>query len=278
MSILCKLPLVLINDTLYHLAMVAIKQTSRPMGNVQVVQPVIATTNLSLRYGDNLALANVQFRIFRGERIAVIGPNGAGKSSLFKVLVGLASPHSGNVYVHGEGNRHSLISYVPQHEAVDWRFPVNVWDVVMMSRARHIGYVLRPRRRDRDAVETALKKVDMWDFRRRQIGQLSGGQRRRVFIARALAQEARVLIMDEPFAGVDSMTEQELFSVLDRLRSEDVAVIIATHNLDQAATHYDRVLLLNQQQIAFGKPDEVYTLENMQRTFGGYRHLVTPAR
>lgn len=255
--------------------MVALEKISHKPVQLESITPIIQVTDLSLHYGNVVAFSGVNFAMHVGERMAVIGPNGAGKSSLFKVLVGLATPHSGSVQLYGTAShQHSLMSYVPQYEAVDWRFPVNVWDVVMMSRIRHIGYVLRPRKRDRLAVEAALKKVDMWDFRKRQIGQLSGGQRRRVFIARALAQQARVLVMDEPFAGVDASAEQEIFSVLERLRDEQVAVIVSTHDLDQAATQYDKVLLLNRYQIAFGESDDVYTVANMQRAFGGYRYVV----
>lgn len=255
--------------------MVAIQKTyTQTIIELHEVKPAIAVQKLCVRYDKLVAVEDINFTIFPGERLSIIGPNGAGKSSLLKALVGLTPHSSGSFVVNGDGPRHSLLSYVPQHEMVDWRFPVNVYDVVMMSRTRHIGYVLRPRRRDRVAVETALQKVDMWDLRRRQIGALSGGQKRRVFIARALAQEASVLIMDEPFAGVDSRTEQEIFDVLETLREEKVAVMISTHNLDQAATHYDKVLMLNRRQIAFGTPDKVYTVANMQKTFGGYRHVV----
>ncbi len=236
--------------------------------------PAIQVNSLSIRYGERVACEQVEFAVYPGERIAVIGPNGAGKSTLFKAIVGLIPMQQhGTLVVDGKArarSQHSLISYVPQHEGVDWQFPANVWDVVMMARARHIGYSRWPRRHDRDRVREALKQVEMWDYRQRQIGELSGGQRRRVFIARALAQEARILLMDEPFAGVDATTEADVFRVLDVLRDHDVAVIVATHNLGQAATHYDRVLMLNQHQIAFGPPQQVYTIEHLSQTFGGY--------
>ncbi|NDJ86492.1 MAG: metal ABC transporter ATP-binding protein [Chloroflexi bacterium] len=234
--------------------------------------PSLEICNLTMRYGETIACHQLDFAVYAGERIAIIGPNGAGKSTLFKAIVGLITPTIGRILVDGRprSREHRLVSYVPQHEAVDWQFPANVWDVVMMSRIRHIGYFKWPNKHDRQAVQSALEKVEMWSLRKRQIGELSGGQRRRVFIARALAQEARVLLMDEPFAGVDTATEKDLFHVLDSLRSVGVGVVIATHNLGQAATHYDKVLMLNQEQIAYGRPSEIYTVENLARTFGGY--------
>lgn len=257
--------------------MVAITQphNTKSQENVRFASaPTLQVQDVSIRYGDNLALSGVCFSIAPAERVAVIGPNGAGKSTLFKGMVGLLPIYSGRVLLDGRTQRrHSYISYVPQHEMVDWRFPVNVWDVVMMGRLRHIGYLLPARRQDKAIVADALQKVGMSDFRYRQIGQLSGGQRRRVFIARALAQEAHLLLMDEPFAGVDASTEAEIFDVLNTLRELGVSVMIATHDLDQAATRYDKVLMLNKRQIAFGTPSEVYTVVNMQHTFGGYRHV-----
>ncbi len=261
------------------LGMVAITQlNSTTSEKMQLVTPLtLQVQDVSMRYGETLALKAVNFSISPTERVAVIGPNGAGKSTLFKGIVGLLPIYSGRILLDGRAQRrHSYVSYVPQQEMVDWRFPVNVWDVVMMGRLRHIGYMLPARRHDKSAVSDALKKVGMWDLRYRQIGQLSGGQRRRAFIARALAQEARLLIMDEPFAGVDAATEAEIFEVLESLRDFQVSVMIATHDLDQAATHYDKVLMLNKKQVAFGTPSEAYTVSNMQQTFGGYRHVFTP--
>ncbi|RPJ00343.1 MAG: metal ABC transporter ATP-binding protein, partial [Chloroflexi bacterium] len=197
-------------------------------------------------------------------------PNGAGKSTLFKALVGLL-PHQGALSLAGAScqDSHTRIAYVPQHQAIDWNFPATVWDVVMMGRARQIGYVLPPRKRDRDAVHDALRRVGMWELRKRQIGELSGGQRRRVFVARALAQQASVLLLDEPFSGVDAAAETDIFQVLDVLRTEGVAVLLATHNLVQAATHYDKLMMLHRgRMVAYGTPEEVYTPDNLGATFG----------
>ncbi len=249
-------------------------------------QPVMTVRDLSAGYNGHQAIAHITFDVFAGERIGIVGPNGAGKSTLFKALVGLL-PHQGVISIRGASCResHGMIGYVPQYEAIDWRFPATVWDVVMMGRARQIGYILPPRRRDREAVRQALERVGMWSLRKRQIGELSGGQRRRVFVARALAQQASVLLLDEPFSGVDAAAESDIFQVLDVLREEGVAVLLATHNLVQAATHYDKLMLLSGgRMLAYGPPARVYTPDNLAATFGerialvrdGDQYLVIP--
>lgn len=248
--------------------------------------PVMTVRDLASGYNGQSAIRDLTFDVYAGERIGIVGPNGAGKSTLFKALVGLL-PHQGAISILGASCRdsHGMIGYVPQHEAIDWRFPATVWDVVMMGRARQIGYILPPRKRDRVAVREALERVGMWALRKRQIGELSGGQRRRVFVARALAQRARVLLLDEPFSGVDTAAETDIFQVLDVLRDEGVAVLLATHNLVQAATHYDKLMLLNSgRMLAYGPPAQVYTPDNLAATFGerialvreGDRYLVIP--
>jgi ABC-type Mn2+/Zn2+ transport system ATPase subunit len=231
---------------------------------------VMTVDDLSAGYNGHRTLEGITFDVYAGERVAVIGPNGAGKSTLFKAIVGLL-PHHGSISIQGAScqQSHTMVGYVPQHEAIDWKFPVNVWDVVMMGRARQIGYVLPPRRRDRQAARAALERVGMWHLRKRQIGELSGGQRRRVFVARALAQQASVLLLDEPFSGIDAQAEGEIFQVLDVLREEGVAVLLATHNLVQAATHYDKLMLLKQgRMLAYGPPHDAYRPELLADTFG----------
>jgi ABC-type Mn2+/Zn2+ transport system ATPase subunit len=245
----------------------------RQESNVQAAKqpPTLQVRGLEVRYGQRIGCQHINFDTYAGERVAVIGPNGAGKSTLFKAIVGLLPVHRGSIAI-GENShqkQHGRVGYVPQHEAVDWQFPANVWDVVMMARTRHIGYFLPPRKRDRQAVQQALMQVDMWELRQRQIGELSGGQRRRVFIARALAQGASVVLMDEPFAGVDATAEADIFGILDVLRDNQITVIVATHNLAKISGFYDRVLMVNLQQIAFGRPDEEFTAENLSQTFGG---------
>jgi ABC-type Mn2+/Zn2+ transport system ATPase subunit len=231
---------------------------------------VMTVHELAAGYNGHRAIEAITFEVNRGERVGIVGPNGAGKSTLFKALVGLL-PHQGEISILGAPckDSHTMIAYVPQHQAIDWGFPVTVWDVVMMGRARQIGYILPPRRRDRDAVHDALRRVGMWDYRKRQIGELSGGQRRRVFVARALAQQAGVLLLDEPFSGVDATAETDIFQVLDVLRDEGIAVLLATHNLVQAATHYDKLLMLRDGHMkAYGAPGDVYTPQTLAETFG----------
>jgi ABC-type Mn2+/Zn2+ transport system ATPase subunit len=232
--------------------------------------PILTVTDLAAGYNGARTIDGISFEVYAGERVGIVGANGAGKSTLFKALVGLL-PHHGAISISGAPCRqsHSMVGYVPQHDAIDWKFPATVWDVVMMGRARQIGYVLPPRKRDREAVHQALERVGMWDLRRRQIGELSGGQRRRVFVGRALAQQASVLLLDEPFSGVDAQAESEIFEVLDVLRRDGIAVLLATHNLAQAATHYDKLLMLNRGRVvAYGPPAEVYTPEALAATFG----------
>ena len=241
-------------------------------GNDNCADPalVMMVDNLSAGYNGTPTLHSVSFSVSQGERVGIVGPNGAGKSTLFKAIVGLL-PHHGSISIQGASCRqsHTMVGYVPQHEAIDWKFPATVWDVVMMGRARQIGYILPPRKRDRHAVRAALQRVGLWDLRRRQIGELSGGQRRRVFVARALAQQASVLLLDEPFSGVDAQAETEIFEVLDVLREEGVAVLLATHNLAQAATHYDKLMMINGgHMLAFGPPGQIYTPANLAATFG----------
>lgn len=236
-------------------------------------QPIaLHIDNLSAGYpGVRRAIENINFAVHRGERIAIIGPNGAGKSTLFKALVGLIPFTSGKVSIHGEDCRtsHNMVGYVPQYESIDWRFPVTVEDVVMMGRTRKIGWFRWPGRTDREQVMDALSQVGMVDFKNRQIGQLSGGQKRRVFIARALAQETDVLLLDEPFSGVDAAAEHEIMETLDHLQADNITIVLATHDMHKAAQQFDRLLLLNQTIIAYGSPEDVFTPETLQKAYGG---------
>lgn len=234
--------------------------------------PALAVENLAAGYqGVRNAIYAVNFAIQSGERVGVLGPNGAGKSTLFKALVGLIPHQKGSVSVHGEDCRssHNLIGYVPQYENIDWTFPVTVRDVVMMGRVRLMGLFAWPTARQWRAVDTMLDRVGMADFRYRQIGQLSGGQRRRVFIARALAQETDILLLDEPFSGVDVKAEQEINEVLERLYREKITMVIATHDLSNATTYYDKLLLLNQTVVSFGDPHAVFAPDVLAEAYGG---------
>ncbi len=234
--------------------------------------PALSVVDLSAGYpGARDAIQGVTFDAEIGERVGVLGPNGAGKSTLFKAIAGLIPHHTGHISMHGEdcATSHRMIGYVPQHEEIDWSFPVTVRDVVMMGRVRTVGWLRRPRRRDWEAVDGQLARVGMADFRHRQIGQLSGGQKRRVFIARALAQETDVLLLDEPFSGVDAAAEGEILQALDVLRGAGVTVLLATHDLSLATRQFDRLLLLKRRVVAYGAPADVFRPETLREAYGG---------
>ncbi|MDQ4075523.1 MAG: metal ABC transporter ATP-binding protein [Chloroflexota bacterium] len=236
---------------------------------------IMHVANLTVRYGRVTALDDVTFSLCRGERVAVVGPNGAGKSTLFKVIAGLIEPDAGIVAFEGKAAGTQLnIAYVPQRSAVDWTFPVTVWDVVMMGRAARIGLLRRPRESDRAAVRESLDRVNLLDLADRQISELSGGQQQRMFIARALAQQANLMLMDEPLSGLDVTSQETIYDVLAILREQGVTVFIATHDLDQAAKHFDRVMLLNHRLLGFDQPQEVFTPHNLAATFGSQLQLV----
>lgn len=230
-------------------------------------QPVLTLEDLTVAYNAEPAIEGVSFTIHASERVAVIGPNGAGKSTLMKVIMGLLQARTGGVDLHGR-DRQSL-GYVAQHEAVNWDFPVTVRDVVMMGRARQIGWLCWPRRVDWQAVDAALARVGMSEFAQRQIGELSGGQRRRVFVARALAQDVDILLLDEPFSGVDASAQVEMMVVLDTLHEQGITIILSTHDLNLAFQRFDRVMALNHRIVAYGTPREVYTPQILSQLYGG---------
>lgn len=223
--------------------------------------------DLTVIYNREPALENISFSINAGERIAIIGPNGAGKSTLIKTVMGLLQPQAGTVKLHETGRY--VLGYVPQHEGVDWNFPATVRDVVMMGRIRHVGWLRWPGRAQWDAVDAALDRVGMADLGNRQIGELSGGQRRRVFIARALAQEAKILLLDEPFSGVDAGAQASLMDVLDGLNAEGMTIVLCTHDLALAFRRFDRILALQKQLIAYGTAEDVYQPAVLARLYGG---------
>ena len=219
-------------------------------------QPILDVQHLTVRYNGHVALEDISFHLHEGERIAVVGPNGAGKSTLFKVVSGVLQPNSGEVNIYGSRPRgHMCIGYIPQRSQVDWNFPVTVSDVVMMGRSAKLGPLNWPHTRDWEHVSHALETVDMADLTRRQIGQLSGGQQQRMFIARALAQESELMLMDEPLTGLDTPSQEGILDLLDRLQKEKVTVMVATHDLDQAESHFDRIMLLNHRIVSFGEPN-----------------------
>lgn len=225
------------------------------------------------------ALRDAGFETPVGSITALVGVNGSGKSTLFKSIMGFVRLARGRITVLGmpakEALRRKLIAYVPQSEDVDWNFPVLVEDVVLMGRYGHMGWLRRPAARDRQAVDTALARVGLEALRHRQIGELSGGQKKRVFLARALAQDARVILLDEPFTGVDVTTEDAIIDLLGQLREEGRVMLVSTHNLGSVPEFCDRAVLLNRTVLACGPTAEVFTRANLEAAFGGVlRHFM----
>lgn len=233
-------------------------------------KPILDVQNITVRYNGQVALEEINFHLHKAERVAVVGPNGAGKSTLFKVISGVLPPNAGEVNIFGSRPRgHVCIAYIPQRSQVDWSFPVSVADVVMMGRSAKLGMLNWPHKRDWEYVQRALEIVELSDLASRQIGQLSGGQQQRMFIARALAQEAELMLMDEPLSGLDTPSQEGLLNLLDSLKDQNVTVMVATHDLDQAARHFDRIMLLNRRIIAFDVPQNVMHTEHLLQAYGG---------
>ncbi len=227
------------------------------------------------RAPERYALHDVTFQVDARERVAVVGPNGAGKSTLFRVIAGTLTPDEGRVMVYGhDPDAHICIAYVPQRNQIDWSFPVTVEDVVMMGRVGQIGLFRRPSRADWRFVHEALERVRAGHLAHKQIGELSGGQQQRVFIARALAQQAELLLLDEPLTGLDAPSHEAIFAVLDSLHEDGVTILVATHDLNLAAERFDRVMLLNREVVAFGRPAEALTPANLLRAYGGHMHVL----
>jgi ABC-type Mn2+/Zn2+ transport system ATPase subunit len=227
-------------------------------------------------YGDRVALADVDLAIEAGSLLAVVGPNGAGKSTLLKLMAGLMRPWTGRIEVlgHPAGQQSKRVAYVPQAELVDWRFPVTVGDVVMMGRYPLLGPIRRPGPDDRRAVADALERVSMADHADRQIGALSGGQRRRVFLARALAAEPDLFLLDEPVTGIDATTQEDLMDLLEGEARRGKTVIATTHDLACAAQRFQRVLAINRRVVAHGPSSLVLEPEVLSRTYGGHLLVV----
>jgi manganese/iron transport system ATP-binding protein len=237
--------------------------------------PSVSAVGVSVQYNGHLALDQVTFSLKSSERVAVVGPNGAGKSTLFKVIAGVLRPTRGQVRLFGDApERHICVAYVPQRSQVDMTFPVNVRDVVLMGRIGKLGLLRNPGRKDLALVREYLDLVGMGDLADRQIGELSGGQQQRVFIARSLVQEAEVMLMDEPLTGLDANSQEGILKILDELRQRNVTVLVATHDLNQAARCFDRVLLLNHQLIGIGSAETVFTPQRLAQAYGDQLHLV----
>jgi manganese/iron transport system ATP-binding protein len=242
----------------------------------QASAPVVRFSGVTVRYnGGAPALKDVTFELVRGERIAVVGPNGAGKSTLLKVIAGILAPTAGHVSVYGHGaGGHICIGYVPQRSQVDWDFPVSVADVVMMGRIARMGWLRHAGRQDWQVVRESLELVDMAALADRQIGELSGGEQQRVFIARALAQEAELLLMDEPLTGLDVPSREAIFAILDALRTQGMTVLVSTHDLRLASDRFDRLMLLHRRLIGFGKATEVLTPANLRQAYGSHMTII----
>ena len=237
--------------------------------------PAVELEGVTVRYDQIVALDQISFCLNRGDRVAVVGPNGAGKSTLFHTIAGVVRPAEGAVRVYGSmPGSHICVGYVPQRKAIDWRFPVTVTDMVMMGRVGKIGFLRWPTRRDREAVHAALAEVAMTAYGDRQIGELSGGQQQRVFLARALAQEAELLLMDEPLTGLDMPSQEAILTIIDRLHTHGITVMVASHDLNQAGEQFPVLLLLNHRLIAYGPPDQVLTVENLRAAYGSQIHVV----
>ena len=239
----------------------------------------LAAERVAVTYPNgHTALSDATFSLTGGTIAALVGVNGSGKSTLFKALMGFVTPTTGRVTLGGapvaEAQRRGWVAYVPQAEEVDWTFPVSVHDVVMMGRYGHMNFLRIPRAADRRIADEALARVGMGDFKERQIGELSGGQRKRVFLARALAQQGRVLLLDEPFTGVDVTTEAAIIALLRELRADGHIVLVSTHNLGSVPEFCDHVVLVNRTVLASGPTAEVFTEQNLLHAFGGVlRHF-----
>lgn len=234
----------------------------------------ITIDNLSVAYSHaRLAIYNASCEVEAGTITALVGPNGGGKSTLFKAIMGFLPPSQGQIRIGNlpvrQAQKRQLLAYVPQADEVDWHFPVSVDDVVMMGRYGHMNWLRIPQAGDRRLVQESLARVGMTDFRHRQIGELSGGQKKRAFLARALAQQGKVILLDEPFTGVDVKTEKSIIDLLVQLREAGHTILISTHDLASISTFCDRVILINRTILAVGQTQDTFTEDNLVMTFGG---------
>ncbi|WP_374828201.1 manganese/iron ABC transporter ATP-binding protein [Mycoplana dimorpha] len=250
------------------------------MGNRRKQADGIVAEDVTVTYRTGVtALKHASFSVPRGTITALVGVNGSGKSTLFKAIMGFVPLAGGKVTILGmpvrEALRKNLVAYVPQAEEVDWTFPVLVEDVVMMGRYGHMNWLRIPTKHDHEMVAAALARVNMSDYRKRQIGELSGGQRKRVFLARALAQEGQVILLDEPFTGVDVTTEEQIVHLLGTLRDEGRVMLVSTHNLGSVPDFCDRTVFVKGTVLASGPTAETFTEANLERAFGGVlRHFI----
>ncbi|MPX43037.1 iron ABC transporter permease [Moraxella catarrhalis] len=234
----------------------------------------ISLDDISVRYNNgHTALYDVSLHLQGGTTCALVGINGSGKSTLFKVLMGLIKPQTGYVKLCdltiAQALKKNLVAYVPQSEEVDWQFPVSVLDVVMMGRYGHMSFLRQPKPKDYQKIDEAMSRVQINHLANRQISELSGGQKKRVFLARALAQESKILLLDEPFTGVDVKTEKAIMNLLDELRQEGHLILISTHNLGTVPEFCDQVIMINRTILAMGSTKSTFTQANLEKVFGG---------
>ena len=237
-------------------------------------EQIITIENVGVTYPNgHVALENINMTLNKGVICGLVGVNGAGKSTLFKAIIGFLKPTTGSIKIDGksvhQALKQNIISYVPQTEEVDWDFPVLVEDVVMMGRYSYMGIMRRHSAKDKEAVSNALERVNLSEYRKRQIGELSGGQKKRVFVARALAQGGKVILLDEPFTGVDIKTEESLITLFKQLAKNGHLILVSTHNLGSVPHFCDEVALINRTILAHGAVKTTFTQENLSKTFGG---------
>lgn len=227
--------------------------------------------HVSIGYHGKNILEDITFTVDHGAQIAVVGPNGAGKTTLFKALVGLLPIWEGNINIHGRplGQHRDCVAYIPQREEVDFRFPITVQEVVGMGRFGKLSWLQNLNKQDREIVKTCLQQMDILHLADHSIADLSGGQQQRVFLARALAQQPHILLMDEPFTGIDIATQEITLQLFERLKEQKVTILVSTHDLNMASTRFEQTLLLNRKIIAYGTPDQVFTTEHIEEAFGG---------
>lgn len=231
---------------------------------------MLLVQHLSVSYRNLRALEDVSFKLAAGTLVGLLGPNGAGKSTLIKALLGLIPIQAGEVIFQGAPlkRQRQQVAYVPQRSQIDWDYPTTVWNVVMLARTTHTKWFRSPSRQSVESVKESLQRVDLFHLRDRSIGSLSGGQQQRVFLARAIAQQATLLLLDEPLAAVDKKTEALIFQIYDELKAEGKTLLISCHEWGGILNHYDQLLLLNQHLIAHGTPKEVMTPANIEQAYG----------
>jgi manganese/iron transport system ATP-binding protein len=254
----------------------ALADPSQKGSKDKALRSAIEVSDLWAGYDGQAALEGINLTIEEGCLAGLVGPNGSGKSTLLRAILGLHRPWRGDVRLFGQkvNRARPLLGYMPQVELVDWAFPVSVFDVVMMGRYGGLGLLRRPSRRDHEVVWHSLEQVGMTELARRQIGELSGGQRRRVLIARTLAQEPRILLLDEPFTGLDATAQHDLLDLFNEIRAAGKTLLVATHDLSCVAAAFDHAACLNRKIIAFGRPHAIFTEEILNATFETHLLLV----